>query len=299
MELRQLTYFLAIMEHSNMSKASQELHVSQPALSASLKDLERELGVPLFDRAGRRLSLNDNGRYFAERARSALAILTDAQTALGGGVSEREQAVHCLTNMPLGRVGKALFRSFHDEHPSVAVRIGFKESSFFESERSAIDLEIFGLHEDLEPNERLVKLGYERYVMALPLNHPLANQPSIKLRDMKNDGFLIGEASPMVTVMEGMFQEAGFTPRIVGELQLYSDILQMVRANMGCAIAAEVTWFEDEEKELAIRPIEDIKRGRFLYARVPKDRDPSAATWVLLDHLRHITENGFPFQSEE
>lgn len=67
MELRQLEYFLAIAKSENMTQAAKLIHVSQPTLSTTLRDLERELGFSLFNRTGKRLELNDSGRYYAKR----------------------------------------------------------------------------------------------------------------------------------------------------------------------------------------------------------------------------------------
>lgn len=292
MELRQLAYFLAIADAASMSEASRTLHVSQPALSAALKDLETELGFPLFDRIGKRLSINEDGRYFAERARSAFAILNDAQTTVRAGIEQRRSTVNCLVNLPLGRMGKLLFGSFHRAHPDVSLRVSFKNSDLFADKRSAIDLEILGEHEQLPANDRLLPIGYERYVAALPLDHPLAANETVSLRDLKHDGIILGERSTMRIVVDAMFDEVGFAPHVVGELQLYSDILQFVRAGIGYAIAPELTWFEDEEHELVVRPFDDVQRGRFIYARVPEDREPSPATWTLLEHLRSIVSEG-------
>ena len=79
MELRQLEYFLAIVQCENMTQASKMIHISQPSLSAYLRDLEQELGFQLFNRTGKRLELNDSGRYYAKRVQEALGILEEAQ----------------------------------------------------------------------------------------------------------------------------------------------------------------------------------------------------------------------------
>lgn len=79
MELRQLQYFLAIAECENMTQAAKMIHISQPSLSANLRDLEQELGFQLFNRMGKRLELNDSGRYYAKRVQEALGILEEAQ----------------------------------------------------------------------------------------------------------------------------------------------------------------------------------------------------------------------------
>lgn len=286
MELRQLEYFLAIADSGNIAGASRKLHVSSPALSTTLKELERELGFNLFDHSGRRLSINENGRYFAQRARSMFAILNDAQQTVRENLTERQHTVNCRVDVPLGRIGKHLFRGFHEQHPDTVLRMGFANSALVGKESSAIDLEIIGSMANLGENKRMAKIGYERFVAVLPANHRLAKQESLTLADLQNEYFLLGEPGVMRTVVEAMFTEAGFTPKVIGEMQLYCETLQLVRAGMGCCIAAEYTWFQDSEPELAIKPLEGTAQGRYLFARVPQDREPSEATWELLDYIR-------------
>ncbi len=286
MELRQLEYFLAIAKYGNIAEASREMHVSSPALSTTLKDLERELGFDLFDRNGRRLAINENGKYFARRARSMFAILNDAQQTVRENLSERQRTVNCRVDVPLGRIGKNLFRGFHGQHPETVLRMGFADSALVGKESSAIDLEIIGSMIELEPNERTAKIGYERFVAVLPANHRLASRESLTLTDLENEHFLLGEPGAMRTVVEAMFVEAGFVPKVIAEMQLYCETLQLVRAGMGCCIAAEYTWFQDSEPELSIKPLKGTAQGRYLFARVPQDREPSKATWDLLEYIR-------------
>jgi DNA-binding transcriptional LysR family regulator len=88
MELRHLRYFVGVAEHEHFGRAAAALHVSQPALSQQIADLERELGVALFDRLPRGVRLSETGRTFLERARSVLALVEAASVEareIGGG----------------------------------------------------------------------------------------------------------------------------------------------------------------------------------------------------------------------
>src|SRR5262245_28194634 len=79
MELRHLRYFVAVAEMENVSRAATEkLHVAQPSLSRQIRDLEDEVGVPLFERTGKSVRLTDAGRAFLEEARAILKLADDA-----------------------------------------------------------------------------------------------------------------------------------------------------------------------------------------------------------------------------
>src|SRR3954470_3517475 len=88
MELRHLRYFVAVAEAENVTRASAKLRVAQPAISRQVRDLEEELGVPLFERSAKSLRLTDPGRIFLEEARAVLQRADDAVKAVqavGGG----------------------------------------------------------------------------------------------------------------------------------------------------------------------------------------------------------------------
>lgn len=208
MELRQLRYFLAIAESENITEASKILHVSQPSLSASLRDLEKELGFDLFDRHGKKIALNDNGRYFAERSTLAMNILEDAKNAAQDRIQREERIVNCAVNIPLGHFGE-FFRSFQKSYPAIMLRIGYPNSSTFAGQ--AIDIELFGSQTKLE-DDNVIPLGKEDYVAILPPDHRLANEPSVRLRDMKNEDFLFSNPSELRSTVENMMREAGFFP---------------------------------------------------------------------------------------
>lgn len=177
MELRQLEYFLAIAKSENMTQAAKLIHVSQPTLSTTLRDLERELGFSLFNRTGKRLELNDSGRYYAKRVQEALGILEEAQKTACDNAHARERIVNCAVEIPVGHAGE-LLRTFYDQHPDILVRMGYPDSSTFSQQ--VIDIKLFGSQLKLN-EENTILLGKEQYVAILPSNHPLANKPHFKL----------------------------------------------------------------------------------------------------------------------
>ena len=82
MDGRQLTYFLAVVEHLNFGRAAEQLHIAQPSLSQAMSTLERELGVPLFHRVGRGIVLSDAGAQLVEPARQVLRDLDAAKAVV-------------------------------------------------------------------------------------------------------------------------------------------------------------------------------------------------------------------------
>ncbi|WP_181185812.1 LysR family transcriptional regulator [Lactiplantibacillus pentosus] len=103
MRLRQLRYFLVVARMENITKAAQLIHVSQPALSRSLKELEQEIGVPLFIRNGHSLKLNESGRYFQKQVAQSLKLVDDAVTDIQHEAQGRANQIiiRTVTSSPL------------------------------------------------------------------------------------------------------------------------------------------------------------------------------------------------------
>ena len=119
MELSQLRYFKALAENGNLTQTASKLYLSPPALSASISNLEKELGVQLFDRVGRRMFLNRNGTLFLKRIDNALSILDYAKAEVSDIGSKNGSTVHVATTSP--NVFQNAFFSFWKEYPNYKI----------------------------------------------------------------------------------------------------------------------------------------------------------------------------------
>src|SRR5207253_2222368 len=124
LDLDDLRIFLSIVRRGTLTEASQELHLSQPAITRRLQKLERTLGAPLFERSGRRLRLTDAGVHFQRRAEAILAQVADltgeiASFAAGdrGRLRIGATVTSCLYLLP------PVFRRFREQHPQVQVLV--------------------------------------------------------------------------------------------------------------------------------------------------------------------------------
>ena len=128
MELRQLEYFVAVAQEANFTRAAQRIHVAQPAVSAQIQRLERELGQPLLDRSRRTVRLTAAGEAALPYARAALAAVADIHVA----VDELTQLVR--GSVTIGTVTShnvdipSLLADFHAEHPQVEITLSTDNS---------------------------------------------------------------------------------------------------------------------------------------------------------------------------
>lgn len=286
MELRQLQYFLAIAECENMTQAAKMIHISQPSLSANLRDLEQELGFQLFNRMGKRLELNDSGRYYAKRVQEALDILEEAQKTACDNAHVRDRIVNCAVEIPVGHAGE-LLRTFYDLYPDILVRMGYPDSSTFSQQ--VIDIKLFGSPLKLEEDNTIL-LGKEQYVAILPSNHPLANEEHFKLAMLRDEQFILTNPSDLRNTVTEMCHEAGFEPNIVAETQLYSEALSLVESGIGCTIGTTFTWLGHHHFNIAVKVCEDVQRYRYLYANLNSDIETTDATKTFIDFLKSYSK---------
>ena len=199
MDLLQLRYFQAVARHQHVSRAAAELHVAQPALSRAIARLEAELGVPLFDRRGRRVRLNRFGAMFLARASRALGELDQGQHELrdAAGLAQGTVAVAAETLRTLS----GLVAGFLAGHPDVSFRLYQSPAPVMTAQLQAGEVEL-GLASQPLPGPALAaaELLSEEVLVAVPPSHPLAG------RTRATVGELAGE--PFVTTRPGYWQRA-------------------------------------------------------------------------------------------
>jgi DNA-binding transcriptional LysR family regulator len=129
MELRQLEYFVAVAEEANFTRAARRIHVAQPAVSAQIARLERELGQPLLDRSHRTARLTAAGEAALPFARQALRAVSDVRTAVDE-VSELVRGSVTIGTVTAHNVDMAaLLAAFHSAHPAVEITLGTDDSA--------------------------------------------------------------------------------------------------------------------------------------------------------------------------
>ena len=122
MELLQLRYFCTVAHYQSVTRAAAELMISQPALSKTIRNLEREVGVPLFERRGKYIQLNRMGELFYSQVRHALNTLDDGVSKLSDMSDAPSGEVHLLVQGASNFLSD-LYLAFHAQYPYVHLRL--------------------------------------------------------------------------------------------------------------------------------------------------------------------------------
>jgi len=241
LELRDLRYFVAVADHQHFTKAATALRIAQPSLSQQIRKFERELGVELFHRTKRSVTLTPEGRALLSEARLLLAQ-ADATSEVA-----RLAASGDMGRLTIGFIESIVFTglprligSFQERHPNISLQL--VEMSTAEQVAAlrtrAIDVGLIRAPiagDDIETRLLL----RENIAVALPRKHPLASRTTIPLRALRDEK-LIMYAGPRAKRLRDelmiLCHQAGFVPTVVQEAAEFHTICGLVAAGLGISL---------------------------------------------------------------
>ncbi|MFE3055590.1 LysR family transcriptional regulator [Nocardia sp. NPDC059239] len=236
MDLLQLRYFRMVARTENITRVAEELRVAQPSLSRTITRLENELGVPLFDRQGRRLRLNRFGAAFLARVDRALDELDGARRELDDLAGlERGAITIGAENL---RVVQNVIADFLQAYPGVRVQL-FSGTAAQVSARLAagdLDLGVVSLTPDA-PGLAGQELLDEEVLLAVSPGHRLADRDRVTVAELATEPFIT--TSPdywQRTVLDRVFARAGLRPTIVCEGDEPSAIRGLIATGFGIGL---------------------------------------------------------------
>ena len=240
MELRQLMYFTAVAEEGQFTRAAGRLLVAQPAVSAQIRRLERELGEPLFHRDPRSVSLTEAGETLLPHARAALAAAErgrDAIVSLRGMLRGRLRiGVAGPVDQPLGQALGELSRSYPDIE--VLLTTQNNEPLLEALANGHIDVGIVGIGIQTVPAQLTTRvITSEDLALGVSRNHPLAQRKSVTLSRLRGEPFVtLVHGSGHREAFDKAFEDAGYRPRIAAEAGELSSLIELVAEGLGAAI---------------------------------------------------------------
>lgn len=240
-ELRHLRYFLVVAEELHFSRAADRLDIAQPPLSQMIRRLEHELGVSLFHRTKRRVSLTDAGIIFQEEAKRTLA---QAERAIS---RVRRASRGELGRLMVGFIGSATYsvlpqivRRFREQYPDVDLTL--QELSTGQQLRALREGQLqVGFLRPFEQESTLKSTVVlrEPLVVALPEQHQLSQQAKISMRTLANEPFILFPrllAPELHDQIISLCQRACFSPHVVQEAMQLPTIVSLVAAGIGVAV---------------------------------------------------------------
>lgn len=235
---RQLSVFCEVARRESVLRAAEALHLSAPAVSLQIKEVERQVGQVLFDRAGRRMSLTTAGEYFLFYARKLLATLKDAEDGMAR-LTRLESG-----RLTIGMVSAAkyflpqLLAKFHAEHPAVDVqlRLGNRDQLGTLLTTNEADLCIMGRPPRDLPN-RAEPFAMHPHVLVTAPDHRFTRAEGVPAAALAHEPFIVREAtSGTREALHEYLSEHRIEPNFVMEMPSNEAIKQAVMAGMGVSL---------------------------------------------------------------
>jgi len=268
---RQLRVFVEVARHLSFVRAAESLHLTPPAVTMQIKELESAIELPLFDREGRKVSLTTSGEYFLVYAKRLLGTLKDADDAM----SRFRKLESGLLNVGMVATAKYflpnLLTRFKEEHPGVELRLQVganREGLVALLQSTEVDLAIMG-RPPKEIATRAEPFAAHPHVFVAPPGHPILEIDRPSVQDLAPFALIVREpASGTRALMDRFFKDQRFEPRVAMVMPSNGTIKQAVMAGMGLSFLSLHT--------LGL----ELKCG--LIQIVPVQNSPIVRTWNIV-----------------
>ena len=284
MDIRMMQYFLAVIRESTISAAAESLHVAQPSLSRQMKDLEEELGVTLFERGNRRITLTEEGQVLRRRAEELVRLMQLTQ-------EEIAQVKHRLTgSIRIGAGESQAFRYFAEtaakvlkEHPDVQLYItsGDTQDLMDELDNGLIDFALIFTEFDREKYRSIQLPAADCFGVLMRRDAPLASKAEIRMEDLAEVSLMISRAS------QSYWKSVAETRNlnIIGTYNLLFNASLLVESGACCALGFEKLINTTGDSPLCFRPLAGQKKttGALIWK---KYQTFSPAVQLFIDQIR-------------
>lgn len=288
MDLHQLRSLVAVARHRHFTRAANELHVGQPAVSQHIRRLEAELGVALLARTTRTVELTEAGRLLTARAERALGELS-------AGVAELQELKGLLRGrLTLGAMQwlepydlAGTLADFHERHPAIEIRVVEEASDAMVGAvlSDELDVAFVPLESRLPAGLGSELLFEDELVLVLSPEHRLAGRPSVRVGELREESFVfLRRGTSLRHALEDAARRAGFEPRASFETNELSRVLALVGRGLGVSAVSRALAQNAAELVAAVALRPALHRRVALIWRTGRHHSPAANAF--LAHVR-------------
>lgn len=289
LNLHLLEQFVALARTKNFTRAADELHLSQSALSRAIQKLEDQLGSPLFERKPREVVLTDLGELLLERARKILQLMEDTISELSeAGRRGRIRLGAIPTIAPYFLPG--LLSHFARRHPDIMVIVQedttdnlIQRCSHGEIDLAILAQPVIARHLEVEP------LFEEELLLVAPVAHPLATAKSVKVEALESFPFVtLNEAHCLAENISSFCRRKSVQPVTVERTSQLATVQELVALDHGVSIVPEMARKIDTSDKRVYRSFAGEKPVRTVAMMWNTGRFQSRAVKVLMEELRSL-----------
>lgn len=269
MNLQHLRYFITLANLEHYTKAAEQLHITQPTLSHAISMIEAELGMPLFEKKGRNISLTSNGRQFAKDIQKAIKIIDNSVSSLQA-INQNSYDINiALLRILSHRIIPNLTRQFLTENPqSPANFVFYNDSGMSEDLLKGMidgkyDLAFCSKLENF-PQVTYIPIAVQDMVLVVPKGHPLKVLKEVTLEDtLPYSQIWFSKKSGVRPIIESFYENFKDQVNVTFEVEEDETIAGLVSQNFGIAILPKMDFLKTIDVDIIV--IDQLKNARYYY----------------------------------
>lgn len=258
MEIRVLRYFLAVVREEGINRAAEVLHITQPTLSRQLSQLEEEVGVKLFHRGAKKITLTNEGILLRRRAEEILSLVDRTQREL----IEQDEFVEGKIVIGCGELAAVqvlpeIIESFREKYPLVTYDIFTGNADLVKEqlEKGLIDIGVLLEPIDMERFDFIRLTGKERWVVLMRPDHPLAEKEAVSAKDLEDLPLILPRRLNVQNELSNWFGDSLKNAQILFTSNLSTNSAIMVEKGLACSIVIEGAVPFWDKKKIVYRPL--------------------------------------------
>ncbi|MBP3918294.1 MAG: LysR family transcriptional regulator [Clostridia bacterium] len=288
MEIRVLKYFLTVVREQSITKASEVLHITQPTLSRQLAQMEEEVGVKLFDRGTRKITLTNEGLLLRRRAEEILQLVDKTEKEL----IEQEEQIEGKITIGCGEIASVqllpeLFERFHDRYPHVNFDLYTATADHVKDQmdRGLVDIGLLLEPIDIEKYDFIRLDIKEHWVVLMRPDSPLAEKASVTAKDLSQLPLILPRRLRVQSELASWFGDYYEHLNVLFTSNLGTNASVMVNRGLAYAISIEgMTTFWDQSK-ITYRPLSpDLTATSVLAWKRGQPFSPAATKFI--EHIK-------------
>ncbi|MBX5158725.1 MULTISPECIES: LysR family transcriptional regulator [unclassified Rhizobium] len=244
--LRQVQYFVAVAEQGSVTRAAQNLSISQSSVTEALKELETDLGVTLFERHPRGLTITHNGHQFLRHATKILASVSDARTSFSGQQSALSGTLNIgVTSLVAGYVLSDLLARYRRACPGIEVSAiedngGYLEHLLVGGELDVAVMVISNLRDRMALQAEILETS--PYRLWLPMGHPLVSAEIISVADIAREPLIMLTVDEIEENTGKLLSALGARPHVAFRTRSVEAVRSLVATGAGVALLPDLVY---------------------------------------------------------
>lgn len=287
MELRQLRYFIKAKEVLNFTEASKQLYISQSTLSQQIKQLEDEIGVPLFNRLGKRITLTEAGELFAVYARNSIKSAADGLIMIKDLSDLNSGSISVGVTFALRNILTKAVTRFSTKFPNIKIKIVFETSTQLLERLKNAELDFVLTFKEAAEDASLKYLSVLKSPMSLVVSKKseYSRKKTITLNDIVSLPLALPDSGYSTTqYINDQFKINDIQPNVLIEINDVPTLLELVKSGLWCTILADISVTDDQLATIPIIGENMLREATIISLR---DAYQKKSVKVLQEYLFH------------